>query len=92
MYHFAAAQHISTAKLPGFFWRIQKEELDLSVNKTKITDKNTFNEGYFRIQGNHGQVKTKKVCLGYFCRVLTSALSLRSRKIYFYVFLSLFAF
>ena len=38
------------------------------------------------------QVQVKRFCFGYFCRFLISALTLRSRNTYIYVFRALFGF
>ena len=38
------------------------------------------------------QVKTKKLCFGYFYRFVTSALTLQPRSTYIYVFRALFSF
>ena len=38
------------------------------------------------------QVKTKIFCLGYFCRFMTSALTLRPQNTYIYVFQALLSF
>ena len=38
------------------------------------------------------QVKTRKLCLGYFCRFATSALTFRPRNMYIYVFRAFFGF
>ena len=38
------------------------------------------------------QVKTKRLCFGYFCRLVTSALTFIPRTTYIYIFQSLFRF
>ena len=45
-----------------------------------------------RLKVTMNQLKTKKLCFGYFCRFVTSALTLRPRKTYVYVFRALLVF
>ena len=80
MYQFAAAQQTSTLKLLAFFFRFQTEERVLKVNKNKITGENTSNGDHFEIEANHGS------------SFVTSALTLRPRNTYIYVFQALFGF
>ena len=40
--------------------RFQTEEHVLRVNKSKITDENTFNGDHFEIEGKHGLSKDEK--------------------------------
>ena len=71
------------------FLRFQTKEHVLRVNKSKITRENTFDEDNFHIlifKVTTDQVKMKKLCFGYFCRFVTSALTLRPRNTYIYVF------
>ena len=62
------------------------------LNKSKITDENPFNGDHFELGGNHESSKDEKYCFGYFCRFVTSALTLRPRNTYIYVFQALFGF
>ena len=75
-------QETILVKLLAFFLRFQTEERVLTVNKSKITGENTFNEDHFEIEINH--------CFGYFYRFVTSALTLRPRNTYIYIFPALF--
>ena len=52
MYHFAAAQQTSTAKLPAFYKPFQTEERALRVNEAKITRENSLNWDNFSSEGN----------------------------------------
>ena len=79
-------------EITDIFLRFQTEEHILRVNKSKITGKNTFNGDHFEFEGNHGKVKTKKFCFGYFWWFVTSALTLRLWNTYMYVFQALFGF
>ena len=92
VYQFAAQQQMNTLKLTITFFRFQIEECVLRVNKSKITGENTFNGDPFQIGDNHGSSKDKKFSFGYFCRFVTSALTLRPPNTYIYVFQALFGF
>ena len=52
MYHFAAAQQTSTAKLPPFYKTFQIEERALRVNEAKITSENSVNGDNFSSEDN----------------------------------------
>ena len=75
----------------SLFLRFQTEEQVLRVNKNKIIVENTFNRDEFGIEGKHGSSINEKICLDYFCRFMTSALTLRSRKTLIHVFRPLLA-
>ena len=75
-------------KLPTFFLKRQTKERVLKVNKSEITGENKFNGDHFEMN----QVKTEKLCFGYFYRFVTSDLALRTRNTYIYVFGALFGF
>ena len=45
-----------------------------------------------RLKVTINKVKTKNVCLRYFCRFVTSTLTLRPQNTYIYVFGALFGF
>ena len=47
-------------KLPAFFFRFQTEERVVRVNKSEITDEDTFNGDLFEIEDNHESRKDKK--------------------------------
>ena len=79
-------------EITGNFLGFQTEERVLRVNKSKIIGGNSFNGNHFNIEGNHGSSKEKKLCFGYFCRFETSALTLRPRNTYIYLFQVLFGF
>ena len=82
---FAAPQHISLAKLPAFYQRFQTEEGALRLIEAKVTTENAF-----KVTMNI--VTTKKPSFGIFWRFVTSALTLRPRNTYIYVFRVLFGF
>ena len=90
MYQYVAAEQTNIVKLPTFFSRFESEERVLRVKKGNILKK--FNAYHFGIEGNHGSINTKKVCLWYFRRFMTSALTLRPRNTDMYIFRVLFAF
>ena len=79
-------------KLPAFVLKISNQERVLRVNKSKITDENTFNEDLFEIEDNHESSKDEKIDFSYFYRFVTRALTLRPRNTYIYVFRALFGF
>ena len=83
----AANQNSETT---GIFLRFQTEERVLRVNKSKITDENTFSGDHFEIEGNQGSIKDEKTLFWVFCRFVTSALTLRLQNTYLYVFGALF--
>ena len=60
--------------------------------KIRLLVKKTVNGDHFWLKVAKDQVKTKKVCLGYFCRFMRGTLKLRPPKKYFYVFQVLFSF
>ena len=73
----------------------QTEEHVLRVNKSKIMRENIFDGDNFYIlifKVTMDQVKIEKLCFGCFCRFVTSALTLRLRSTYIYVFQALFGF
>ena len=61
-------------------------------DKSKITGKNTFNGDHFEIEGNHGSSKDEKTLFWVFLQIVTSALTLRPRKTFIYVFQAFFGF
>ena len=52
------------------------------ANEIKITTENDFNPNHFAIGANHESSNDKKSCFRYFCRLLTSSLTLRLQNTY----------
>lgn len=52
MYHFAAAQQPSTAKIPTLFQILRAKVRTLKINETKITAENDFNRNHLDIDDN----------------------------------------
>ena len=56
-------------KLPTFFWRFQTEERVQRVNKSKITDEDTFKGDHFEIEGSHESIKDEKPLFWVFLQI-----------------------
>ena len=74
-------------KVLAFFLSFQNEECILSVNKSEITGENAFNGDLFEIEDNHESSEDEKLGFAFFCRFVTSALTLRLGSTYIYLFL-----
>ena len=80
------------SEITRFFLRFENKECILRINKSEILVKTLLMETTLRLQVSMNKVKTKELCFGYFCRFVTSALTIRQRNTYIYVFRVLFGF
>ena len=91
MYKFSAPQQTSTLKLLEFFFKNFKAKWALQVlMKLRLQLKMLLTQIIFEWKVN--QKTRRKPFFRYFCRFMSGSLTLRPRKMYVYVFRTLFGF
>ena len=75
-----------------FFFGFLTKEHGLRLVKVRSPVKTYLMEIILRLKVGMDQLKKKKLCCGYLCRFLTSALTLRPRMLIIYVIGTLFHF